>query len=249
MVPEALETAFVALVAIMLAVLIGIVFSGVKRMGGKPARAALIVSVGMLAWLAFIGLMAHLHSFDDFTAMPPRLLVVLLPAIAALVWFARSKRITPWLDAVPGHYFAYAQVFRLPLELILWQLFVAGIIPEQMTFEGYNFDVLTALLAPVIAYGYFQRKKLSLHWAIRWNIAGILLVLTIVTISITSTPSPLRLWDNEPANTIIAAVPFVWLPGFLVPLALLFHIASLRQLIRGPVDSYDLPADAYKVPG
>jgi hypothetical protein len=36
---------------------------------------------------------------------------------------------------------------------------------------------------------------------------------------------------NEPANTIVAQFPFIYLPGVLVVLAFVFHVFSLRQLL------------------
>jgi hypothetical protein len=38
---------------------------------------------------------------------------------------------------------------------------------------------------------------------------------------------------TEPPTTFIGHVPYIWLPVFLVPLAWLLHLVSLRQL-RGP---------------
>ena len=248
MMPSNNHVLMLLLVLAMLVVLLGLVYIGLKRSNNPRAVGiTLLVSGLVLGWLGLTGGMAASGFLQDFSGLPPRFLLIILPSIFVLVWFARSKRLTSWLDAIPGHYFAYAQIFRLPLELLLWKLFLDGLLPEQMTFSGYNFDVLTAVFAPVIAFGYFQRKKIPLRWAITWNIAGIMLVLVIVTIAITSTPSPLRLWDNEPANTIIAHLPFVWLPAFLVPMALMMHLASLRQLLHGSVDAYELPSDAYEL--
>jgi hypothetical protein len=59
------------------------------------------------------------------------------------------------------------------------------------------------------------------------------LLFNIVIISILSTPTPFRFFMNEPANTIVAAWPFIWLPGFVVPMAFLLHVFSLKQLWAG----------------
>ena len=45
-------------------------------------------------------------------------------------------------------------------------------------------------------------------------------------------PTPVRQFMNEPANTIIATFPLIWLPGVLVPFALVGHVLGLRQLAR-----------------
>ena len=63
-----------------------------------------------------------------------------------------------------------------------------------------------------------------------WNLMGLALLVTIVVISILSLPMPLRVFINEPANTIVTRFPFIWLPGFLVPLAYTLHLFALRKL-------------------
>jgi hypothetical protein len=50
-------------------------------------------------------------------------------------------------------------------------------------------------------------------------------------IAILSMPTSFRYFMNEPANTIVAQFPFIYLPGVLVVLAFAFHVFSLRQLV------------------
>ena len=54
----------------------------------------------------------------------------------------------------------------------------------------------------------------------------------IVTIAVLSTPTPLRMYAHDPANTFVTRLPWVWLPGFLVPAALLGHLLTFRKLAR-----------------
>ena len=99
-----------------------------------------------------------------------------------------------------------------------------------MTFEGRNFDILVGITAPFIAYYCFVKKSWPLKVALVWNIAGVLLLANIVIVAVLSTPYPFRQFMNEPANTVIFSFPFVWLPGFVVPFALLLHLIAIRRL-------------------
>ena len=65
-----------------------------------------------------------------------------------------------------------------------------------------------------------------------WNALGLALLATIVAVAFLSTPSPLRVFANEPANTIVAAFPYVWLPAFLVQGALFGHLLVFRWAVR-----------------
>ena len=98
-----------------------------------------------------------------------------------------------------------------------------------MTWHGWNFDVLTGLSAPLVAW-LAARGRLGVRGIVVWNGAGLRLLANVVTIAILSTPTPLRVFANEPANTFVAAWPWVWLPTFLVPAALFGHLLAFRKL-------------------
>jgi hypothetical protein len=98
-----------------------------------------------------------------------------------------------------------------------------------MTFEGRNFDVLSGLTAPVIAW-LVVRNKTSKTGLVAWNLICLAILINIIAIAILSTPSPIRVFMNEPANTIVTIFPVSLLPGFLAPFAFALHVFSLKQL-------------------
>jgi len=57
------------------------------------------------------------------------------------------------------------------------------------------------------------------------------LLVNVLVIAVLSMPTPLRVFHNEPANTLLAYFPYIYLPGVLVPLAYTLHIFSLRQWV------------------
>jgi len=109
---------------------------------------------------------------------------------------------------------------------------LANFVPFQMTFTGFNYDIIVGITAILGGMVFFGKGRLRRFEAIIWNIFGILLLLFIVGISAVSAPGPLQIFTNEPANRMIAFVPFIWLPGFVVPFALAMHLFSLKQLLR-----------------
>ena len=121
--------------------------------------------------------------------------------------------------------------FRIPMEIFLWLGFIAGFVPPQMTFEWLNFDIIVGITALMGGFTFFGRGRYRRFEAIIWNIFGILLLANIVLIAFLSAPFPFRVFMNEPANTMVAYFPFIWIPGFIVPFALAMHLFSLKQLI------------------
>ena len=113
---------------------------------------------------------------------------------------------------------------------MLWQLAVAGVLPELLSFHGRNVDILVGLTAPVVAYACFVRRAWPARVAGWWNWAGIVILLNVVVHAQLSAPTPWRIFETDPPTTVIADWPYIWLPAFLVPLAWLLHAVSLRQL-------------------
>lgn len=225
---------FIVLVVALLALLFYGIWLALSRSGitqSKQKKSLSLTILITLCWLMLLAALAIQGFFGDFTVLPPRLFFAAFPptlAFAVLTFSGRAdfllKHVHPgWLIAVLS--------FRIVMEIILWMVFVAGVIPVQMTFEGRNWDILIGLTAPIIAYLCFSKKAIYRKAAIFWNIAGLALLINIFSIAVLSTPVPFRVFMNEPANTFIAYFPFVWLPGFVVPFAFGMHFMSLRKLI------------------
>jgi hypothetical protein len=189
------------------------------------------IGLALLLWLGLLSILTVIGFFRDFLALPPRIAFALGPPVVFVLYLLFSKKTGQLLAVTPMASLIYLQSFRIIVELILWLLFHQHAIPEQMTFEGRNWDILTGISAPIVAYLY-SKGSITRKALIIWNVIGLLLLFNIVTIALLSTPSPMRVFMNDPANTIIAKFPFIWLPGFIVPLALLLHVMSLKQLLK-----------------
>ncbi|GAB2961152.1 hypothetical protein GCM10027048_31500 [Hymenobacter coalescens] len=231
---------FAALVVCVLAfVLLGL-RQALRRYAPHP-RVLRLVTAGLLAWLLLTAVLAASGVLQDFDARPPRLFLLLAPPLGLAVWLARSAAVGRLLDAMPRAGLLYLQSMRVVVELVLWLLFLAGAVPRQMTFESLNWDVLTGLTAPVVAYFCFSRRRWPWRVALAWNFLGLALLLNIVTIAMLSAPLPFRVFLNEPANTVITRFPFVWLPTVIVPVAYILHVLSIRQLWRQAATNQPTP--------
>ena len=221
-VPEWLTFAFIVLVLAMATLVM--VAVALRRGGG----AAVITALAVDGWLGVTAVLAAAGLFTDFSRIPPRIVVALAPPLLVIIWLCRSAAVGRLLDEIPAAWLVYPQAFRILMELILWQLYVAGAIPAIMTFEGRNVDILVGLTAPLIAWRCLAGRARAAVW---WNVAGILILLNVVVHAQLSTPT-FRVFITQPPVTFIAYVPWIWLPAFLVPLAWALHALSIRQLLR-----------------
>ncbi|WP_162053051.1 hypothetical protein [Pontibacter pamirensis] len=199
----------------------------------RATRRTMLIAAVLFAWLVYSSALALQGILSDFSVTPPRLLLIIIPPLISIVWLTFSSSFRQFLAHVPAYWLIMLQVFRVPVEIFLWLQFIAGLTPVQMTFEGRNWDVLTGLTAPVVAWLCYGRGRNLKGLAFAWNIFGLALLLNIVATAILSTPSPFRVFMNEPANTLVAQFPIVFLPAVLVPMAYTLHLFSLRKILLG----------------
>ena len=182
------------------------------------------VGIGLAAFLALTGIAASAGLFL-FGPLPPPIFLALVPTTIATIWLARTLPLT---DVSTELLIGY-QGFRILVEIFLWWGHRDGIVPGQITWEGRNFDVLTGLTAPIVAWLHSRGRVSPLMLRI-WNLAGLALLINVVVVAALSMPTPFQYF--RPANLFIAEAPFVWLPLFLVQSALFGHVALMRRVGR-----------------
>jgi hypothetical protein len=64
-----------------------------------------------------------------------------------------------------------------------------------------------------------------------WNFACLLLLANIVLTAILSAPFDFQKFGFDQPNIALFYFPFIWLPCFIVPVALFAHLVSIRKLI------------------
>lgn len=121
---------------------------------------------------------------------------------------------------------------RIPVELVLHALFIAALMPRIMTYEGLNLDIFSGITAPIIYYFGYVKHRLSSTMLITWNLVCLGLLINIVAIAILSAPLPFQQLAFDQPNIGVFYFPFVWLPGFIVPIVLLAHIVSLQRIFK-----------------
>jgi len=190
----------------------------------------LLAILGVL-WVGSLGLAAS-GILARTELRPPPIQLVLLASITVMVAMAVAPRFKRPFNHAPLFVLVGLQWFRLPLEFILWQLANDGRLPQRMTFEGSNWDILFGLTALPLAFLIYKWPRRMRGLAFIWNGLGITMVLNIAILGILSAPGPLQFYMDEPLNRVVSQVPYVLLIVFLVPTALLMHFYSLQQLRR-----------------
>jgi len=192
-------------------------------------RAAAVVLIGwFLLSLALAWLGAYEGAPDRLPTIPFGIFVPI--AIGALlIW--RSQTVGRIIDAVPQHWLIGMHVTRV-LGATFLVLYAAGLMPGLFALPAGLGDLATAALAPVAAYAAVRDPQGSAGTVAAWNVLGIADFLIAIATGFATGPSPLQLAAFDNPNTLIAALPLVLIPVYLVPLWSILHIASLVKLRR-----------------
>jgi hypothetical protein len=143
-----------------------------------------------------------------------------------------SKRGQNFIDGLSLETLTWLSVVRIPVEICLYWLYLAEAVPELMTFEGRNFDILAGLTAPLIAYFGFRKKVIGPKTILVWNIVSLGLLLFIVANGVLSAPLPIQQFAFDQPNIALLNFPFSWLQTFIVPCVLFAHFVTIRRLLK-----------------
>jgi hypothetical protein len=232
-----LDSAFVTASFFLLVVGIAIAFGVAAWLAGarlgesasQKAAWALFATAVIGAVMAVSARLAASGFLLDYSSVPPRIGVLLAVVTALTIVLASGPFGARFARGLPLVGLVAYQAFRVPLECVLLALGRDGRIPMRMTFEGANFDVLSGLLAIVVAVG-LARGRCPRGAVLAWNVLGLGLLANIVTIAVLSMPTRFRVFHEGPANTLVGTFPWVWLPTVLVQAALFGHLAVFRAI-------------------
>lgn len=182
-------------------------------------------------WLLFTGYLSTTGFYRVPDAIPPRVVAFgVFPSILVIgIYFIAFR---DFVDRLPLSRLTLLHIVRIPVELVLFWLYQNGQVPIQMTFEGWNVDILSGITAPIIYLLAFRNGSVNKTLLILWNLAALGLLINIVTIAVLSFRSPFQQIAFDQPNVGVTFLPFIWLPAIIVPIVLFAHIAALYKLLR-----------------
>jgi hypothetical protein len=181
-------------------------------------------------WLPLQAYLGYSGFYLDSIAIPPHMLFMIPPTLVAMLITFYTKRGQSFINSLDLKTLTLLHLVRIPVEFCLLWLFIAGAIPELMTFEGRNFDILAGITAPIVFYFYFTKKSLRSTGMLTWNIVSLALLINIIINALLSAPLPIQQFAFDQPNIGILYFPFVWLPSFIVPIVFFSHLVVIRRL-------------------
>jgi hypothetical protein len=197
------------------------------------SKATLVI---LFAWIILQAILGLSEFYTITNTFPPRFALLALPAILLIMGLFVTANGKHYIDRLDTKTLTILHIVRIPVELCLYWLFVNKSMPQLMTFEGRNFDIVAGLTAPFVFYFGYVKNSLSKPVLLLWNFICLGLLLNIVINAVLSAPSSFQQFAFEQPNTAILYFPFVWLPACVVPLVLLAHLVCIRKLLLRKVN-------------
>jgi hypothetical protein len=91
-------------------------------------------------------------------------------------------------------------------------------------------DIYIGASAPLVAW-LSTRGRLGVKLALGWNVLGLFALANVVIRAVLTAPGPFNLIHTEIFNRMFGTFPFMFIPGFFVPLAVTLHVLAIRAII------------------
>ena len=185
----------------------------------------------LFVWGVFQVGVALTGFYNDAESFPPHFLLAIVPPflLIGIVVYGKLKLSISRFNYLPIS--TLLHFLRLPVELILLYLFKYGMIPELMTFEGRNFDILAGITAPFVSWLH-MKNRINNHTLLYWNIICLILVLFVLVNGILSARLPIQLLAFDQPTIGFEFAPFVLLPSLIVPIVVYTHLVDIIKLFK-----------------
>jgi hypothetical protein len=232
--------AYGALVSVQRPVIVAAILWGLwiglgRTRSAPEARQAIWLSVAgvLVTWLVATWVMAGVGAFEPGMSIPLLPLAILLPLIIGFLVLRGAGVIHAAIDALPPSWLIGLQVYRLfgGNFVVFWAL---GAMPGAWALPAGLGDTAVGILALPAAIAVASGTKSGRAAGVAWNLLGIADAVMAVILGALTAPGPLQLQALAPdhAYVLVGAYPVALTPAFVVPLSLILHGLSLRQLRR-----------------
>lgn len=183
-------------------------------------------------WTAIQAVVSISGFYTTENTLPPRFALAVLPPLIFITIIFITKTGRTFMDSLDVRALTLVHIIRIPVELVLLWLYMHKAVPELMTFEGRNLDILSGITAPLIYYFVFIKNSAGKNVLIIWNFICLALLINIAFNAFLSVPTAFQKFAFEQPNVALLYFPFTMLPSVIVPLVMFSHLASIRKIIK-----------------
>jgi len=219
---------------------VAIVITALSIGFGSNAATQVRIAVSLSFWFVVVVILAATGAlyYEHGLGAPGLGLAVALPIAVLCLVVARVRSLRENFHRVPLWLLVGVHTVRV-LGISFIVLYAAGRLPAPFAPVAGWGDIFVGATAPLVAWlAYRQgRNARTIVWI--WNIIGITDLIAAVGLGVMSSPGPLRLIFAEPSSAIMTTLPWLLIPGFLVPLLFTVHIGIFVRLTEAKSRTLD----------
>lgn len=208
-----------------------IVVAGVALAIGNDTAQRLRFSAVLGGWFVIVAILAATQALHDGQGIgsPGVGLAVALPM--ALMWLSlmRVPSLRQGLDQIPLAMLVAVHAVRV-LGVNFLLLKASHRLPAPFAPVAGWGDIVAGVAAIPVAWLVFHQHRGWRMMLVAWNLFGLADLMAAVTLGVLSSPGPLRRIFAEPGAGIMSTLPWLLIPGFLVPLLATIHLAIFHRL-------------------
>src|SRR5438445_3973272 len=200
--------------------------------GSNPVtRVSIAVWLGI--WFVIVVILAATRTlyYEHGLGTPGLGLAIVLPIAILCITAARVQSLREAFHRVPLWLLVGVHTVRL-LGVSFIILFAAGRLPAPFAPVAGWGDIFVGATAPVVAWLAYRQTTNARGILWIWNVIGIADLIAAIGLGATSSPGPPRLIFAEPSSAIMTTLPWLLIPGFLVPLLVAVHIGIFVRLMK-----------------
>lgn len=236
-------------IAVMIASLFVLAYSNaVANLGGHRVYARMGARSATLAWMAVFAALAESGALANVDKKPPALLMAFVMFVVVGLVLGSSRVGDTFVRGMPLWVIVAAQGFRLPLAVLMYRGAQEGLLPDELTYGGYNFDAVAGMSALIVAF-YARKGQVSRRLLFVWNVAASMLLAGFLGLLVASSPL-VQAFGDAPhrVSTFITKFPFVWLGSVVITSAVFGHVVMFRSLSASQASSSPLSSEAPSSP-
>jgi hypothetical protein len=200
---------------------------------GSSATTRLRAAVGLSAWFALVVILAATRAlyYERGLGAPGLGIAVALPIAVLCFVVARVTSLREGFRRVPLWLLVGVHTVRvLGISFII--LYAAGRLPTPFAPVAGWGDIFVGATALPAAWLAYRRPAMARPTLWIWNVIGLADLIAAIGLGVISSPGPQRLIFAEPSSAIMTTLPWLLIPGFLVPLLFADHIGIFIRLAK-----------------
>lgn len=198
----------------------------------EKRRFARRIGLYFLIWISLALALAYSNVLvpRDDQVFPILGALILGSTILGSVLLFTSQNAKAVLDAIPVHWLATIQIYRI-IGTVFLLLHADGLLSAYFALSTGWGDIFIGVTAPIVGYLLWKDAARFRSIGLAWCVVGIGDLLLVLYKAINSAPGPLQSTAFDTPTVIVGYFPFPLVALLVVPISIILHAQMIRKLL------------------